>query len=744
MIYSNNNYTKIVIELIQKANKKFSKNELDIMGLFKLNPDDIKGFNLNNAKTFHQIKRFLLKNCNNSNLKEALNQLKGLDREQIDIITRLGIGKSKLKYYPTDNYLARISVNKFIKYRPANMSPDQAMEEIKNLTPNEICEKLYLCNFDNFQISHEMIYVTGFIVNFFGKNYQPNPHYLQNIDSSSKNKAQFIRILGKSFFPDNILIEERGEEINLKQIAYILSKQPSSRPLIESLNEMKKFHLNELLIKIQFDFSDEEMANHNWSDYNIYVETVDYLQKSKPPTSYIKALENIRGLNEYQIMAVNKGLLRDQLINTDWSDENRCRELLYFFDNKPKNITLEEFFDYVKELNSYQIYAVILGLKKDELINHDWEDKNIALRTIIYLKQSSGKNQSLSEKMDEIRGLNQYQIEAVSFGLTKEQIADHDWSKDKKTAIASIIYLTKYFFSNSYESIAQRMDKIKGLNGSQIESNFDLDINYDNNSSFIESIDFIESINNDQLLYEKIEIFKNLNPYQIRAVRDFGLNQNDMKDHDWHNRKIALKTLSFLGGYSRSRTSSAMDYIKGLNQYQIEAIDCGLNKNDLENHNWNDDLTAQETLKYLKKDNNVFNIHRKMNNIRGVDGKEIAKINLIYDRAIENGHNPSEIYSEILSNNLLFDQVFYQETTFLNTITNNILYFNPILNKFTTDLTEDLAKKIAPHLSSREVDNLAKTSKIAYNEYKALTNSVKTIFVQQLEQNQIESNSRSN
>lgn len=101
-----------------------------------------------------------------------------------------------------------------------------------------------------------------------------------------------------------------------------------------------------------------------------------------------------------------------------------------------------------EHLNEYQLKAIKIGLKEEELYDHDWHDKNTALRTLDVLKNRVDEL-SLIEAMNLIRGLNANQIKALEPGISRNQIDDHhDWN-DPETLSS---YIELYCFLPQWQS----------------------------------------------------------------------------------------------------------------------------------------------------------------------------------------------------------------------------------------------------------------------------------------------------
>ncbi len=132
------------------------------------------------------------------------------------------------------------------------------------------------------------------------------------------------------------------------------------------------------------------------------------------------------------------------------------------------------FLNNFRGLNVYKIQAIELGLTPDQLKGHSWDDKYIrnvcqGSATLDYLLKRPDAI-SVSEAMDQIRGLNAYQIFAMSFGLKRNQLQGHNWDNEHGTGFQAEINLEYLRNRPDNVFVQQAMNNIRGFNVREIRS----------------------------------------------------------------------------------------------------------------------------------------------------------------------------------------------------------------------------------------------------------------------------------
>ena len=105
---------------------------------------------------------------------------------------------------------------------------------------------------------------------------------------------------------------------------------------------------------------------------------------------------------------------------------------------------------------------------------HSWDDKCIrnvcqGSATLDYLRKRPDAI-SVSEAMDQIRGLNAYQIFAMSFGLKRNQLQGHNWDNEHGTGFQAEINLEYLHNRPDNVFVQQAMNNIRGFNVREIRS----------------------------------------------------------------------------------------------------------------------------------------------------------------------------------------------------------------------------------------------------------------------------------
>ncbi len=221
--------------------------------------------------------------------------------------------------------------------------------------------------------------------------------------------------------------------------------------------------------------------------------------------SLLRALNkiNLEIEDGYKGKALALGLTKDELQGHFWNNKDANLELttqknyqaeatLNYLRNRPVDVSVSEAMNQIRGLTAYQIEAMEIdrsigrSLTRDQLLQgHDWDNEHrtglqdevmIKVRhvcqasvTLEYLSKSP-KHCPVLESMNQIRGLNIYQILAMSLGLTREQIQGHGWYnkfEDHYQAEATLKYLRN---RPADVSVQQAMNNIRGLFGKEIYS----------------------------------------------------------------------------------------------------------------------------------------------------------------------------------------------------------------------------------------------------------------------------------
>jgi hypothetical protein len=186
--------------------------------------------------------------------------------------------------------------------------------------------------------------------------------------------------------------------------------------------------------------------------------------------------------NTFQIQAIDLGLTQDQLAGHNWDNlDTAGYTAVTTLNYLKKQISQKEdpstAFDKIKGLNGLQIQAIDLGLTREQLAGHNWDNRDTAgytaVTTLNYLKKQISQQEDPSRAFDKIKGLNGLQIQAIDLGLTREQLAGHNWNNRiyELTADKTLEYLRK---CPDELSKGQAIENIKTLNGYQIKDIMDL------------------------------------------------------------------------------------------------------------------------------------------------------------------------------------------------------------------------------------------------------------------------------
>lgn len=315
--------------------------------------------------------------------------------------------------------------------------------------------------------------------------------------------------------------------------------------------------------------SAEDISGHRWSNPDIAEATIDYLKNGGVPIK--EAMANVKELGLFQIIALQLGVPQQDLRNGSdlWHDPE-------------KGILLLEYIKACNDIETEIPAFTVLAKKVNSLIKTKPEiqpQAPIALATPYETTLS-----------------NQWQIEAEKLGLRKMHVVgrEHNW-EDDAVGKATILFLkkrqgeaTQKFFKQSDAATAKmlRQRQTQAAN------------------------------------YAMGEI-RGLNQWQIQAVT-LGLSRDQQYDHKWDDPKIAQKTLQYLKNRKGSKSAAcAMREIRGLNQWQIQAVTLGLSKDQQYGHKWDDPEIAQKTLDYLGSHNGSQAIARAMDKIRGFNAADI-------------------------------------------------------------------------------------------------------------------------
>ena len=212
---------------------------------------------------------------------------------------------------------------------------------------------------------------------------------------------------------------------------------------------------------------------------------------------------NLQIENDCKEKALALGLDKDQLEGHAWNNKDANLELitrknyqaeatLNYLRKRPDDVSVSQAMDQIRGLTAYQIEAMELdrsigrSLTREQLLQgHDWDNEHrtglqdeAALKvhhvcqasvTLEYLSKSP-KDVTVSEAMNQIRGLNIYQILAMSLGLTRKQIQGHGWYNEHQDGYQAEATL-KYLHNRPVDvSVHQAMNNIRGLFGRDIYS----------------------------------------------------------------------------------------------------------------------------------------------------------------------------------------------------------------------------------------------------------------------------------
>ncbi len=212
---------------------------------------------------------------------------------------------------------------------------------------------------------------------------------------------------------------------------------------------------------------------------------------------------NLQIENDCKEKALALGLDKDQLEGHAWNNKDANLELitrknyqaeatLNYLRKRPDDVSVSQAMDQIRGLTAYQIEAMELdrsigrSLTREQLLQgHDWDNEHrtglqdeAALKvhhvcqasvTLEYLSKSP-KDVTVSEAMNQIRGLNIYQILAMSLGLTRKQIQGHGWYNEHQDGYQAEATL-KYLHNRPVDvSVQQAMNNIRGLFGRDIYS----------------------------------------------------------------------------------------------------------------------------------------------------------------------------------------------------------------------------------------------------------------------------------
>jgi BarA-like signal transduction histidine kinase len=189
------------------------------------------------------------------------------------------------------------------------------------------------------------------------------------------------------------------------------------------------------------DGPDLQLSNRN----NYQAEaTLNYLRKRPVDVSVSEAMDQIRGLSAYQIEAmeldrsIGRSLTREQLLQGhNWNNEYVVKATLHYLRIRPVDVCASQAMDQIRGLNQHQIKAMELnrnigrGLTKEQLLQgHDWNNEHQAEATLNYLRKCP-VDVSLSQAMDNIRGFESGKIKSMikaynrginELKLTNEQV----------------------------------------------------------------------------------------------------------------------------------------------------------------------------------------------------------------------------------------------------------------------------------------------------------------------------------
>ncbi len=199
------------------------------------------------------------------------------------------------------------------------------------------------------------------------------------------------------------------------------------------------------------------------------------LMQVSQETSPSMALTNINHLNIHQIHAFVMGVTPAQMQDHFWgSDSSGLRDngstTVDFLRKAIENgVAPDEAMNKIKGLKFDEIIAVGLGVSREQLEGHDWSQTN-GYKTKNFLWSEIGKNIAPDIAMSKIRGLVGYEIDAVTAGLRREQLAGHQWNSTPGAYFSGVGHITLEYLAMRPEGtdIGWDFGKIKGLSRTEI------------------------------------------------------------------------------------------------------------------------------------------------------------------------------------------------------------------------------------------------------------------------------------
>ncbi len=221
---------------------------------------------------------------------------------------------------------------------------------------------------------------------------------------------------------------------------------------------------------------------------------------------------------------------------------------------------------------------------------------------------------------------------------------------------------------------------------------------------------------------------------------ELGLNREDLVGHNWYNDSstgnIGSATIEFIKDQI-SKGESALDAfqkIKGVNnEFEIQAMQLGLNTEDLVGLDWNNTdknfYQGSATIEYLRKCPVEVTLKRALANIRG-DKRRIQNIIDNQNAGISAGLDPIQVYAVPLTRNQivkitngeLYEDIVPEGHKFILELEQGKQYYtigaaseaiSEIMKSREIEATEKegFGRRIAAHLTTQQGEMLAKITK---------------------------------
>ncbi|MCD6034458.1 MAG: hypothetical protein K0R63_199 [Rickettsiales bacterium] len=213
---------------------------------------------------------------------------------------------------------------------------------------------------------------------------------------------------------------------------------------------------------LELGLTEEIIAKYSRGDSNTAEIIIGFLEKlsAKTPAGFslVKlAMADIANLSGEEIKAI--GICLEAIQMPEGLSLPTLSIIAEFFRSRPKSVSVQEVMEQIRGLNQYQIRAVKLGLTRAELEGHNWEEVGGGVTTIYFLEKRL-KGVSVQEAMEQIRGLSQYQIMAVKLGLTRAELEGHNW-EEVGGGLWAFQFLAKRLKQDV--SVQEAMEQIRGL-----------------------------------------------------------------------------------------------------------------------------------------------------------------------------------------------------------------------------------------------------------------------------------------